>query len=528
MSKMITDKKDESIANGASGGGAGPSVRVEDEPTFARFCALLGACCAVVGCVALWMTTIGGRTNLYFGPGWGGLLLFIGVCGLLFHAVIDKDLQFRLMYLVLGGLLFVVGVGVSLMPYPGHMGGLFGVGFLCLFTALLFVLAVLRHETDAVWRDRVQRGLLAAGALMALIGLIGGTISTDFLTPYGLLLAILGLLYLLSFVGTRGGADDLAFRTGWVILAVGVLTFLIAACRSGLPPLFHALKWTTQPPAEYGIPYGLTLMVIGAAYAAAAYLTCSDAPLAVLTRRELGAFFYSPMAYLLLFGFTVIGWISFGVFFSLLYRAHEQKQPLIEPVVQYYLFSLLPALAMVFVVPVLTMRLLSEEKRAGTLEVLLTAPVEESTVVLSKFFAGLLMFLITWLPFFLFLIPMAVGGAPFDYRPLLSFTLGLTICGAGMVAMGLFFSSLTRNQLVGAVLTFAGMLCLTAIYLVRDFFREGSEFWTAVLKHVSFLDSWQDTLQGKVTPTIGLVFYASMAVFFLFLTVKVLESRKWW
>jgi ABC-2 type transport system permease protein len=528
MSKMITDKKDEPIANSVLAGGTGPSARVEDEPTFARLCALLGACCAVVGCVALWMTTIGGRTNLAFGPGWGGLLLFIGVCGLLFHAVIDKDLQFRLMYLGVGALLFIVGVGMCLLPYPTHMGGLFGAGFLSLFTALLFMLAVLRNETDVRRGNAIQSALLAAGALMALIGLIGGTISTDFLMPYGLLLAILGLLYLLSYVSTRSSADDMAFRVGWVILAVGGLTFLIAAGRSFLPPLFHALKWTTTQPAEYGIPYGLTLMAIGAAYAAAAYLTCSDAPLAVLTRRELGAFFYSPMAYLLLFGFTVIGWISFGIFFSLLYRAHEAKQPLIEPVVQYYLFSLLPALAMVFVVPVLTMRLLSEEKRAGTLEVLLTAPVEESTVVLSKFFAGLLMFLITWLPFFLFLIPMVVGGAPFDYRPLLSFALGLTICGAGMVGMGLFFSSLTRNQLVGAVLTFAGMLCLTAIYMVRDFSKEGGEFWAAVLKHVSFLDSWQDTLQGKVTPTIGLVFYASMAIFFLFLTVKVVESRKWW
>jgi len=130
-------------------------------------------------------------------------------------------------------------------------------------------------------------------------------------------------------------------------------------------------------------------------------------------------------------------------------------------------------------------------------------------------------------PFFLLLIPLA-AGAPFDYRPLMSFALSLVVAGAGMVAMGLFFSSLTRNQLVSAVLTFAGMLVLTSVYLIQEFFREGGGAWLAVLKHISYLESWQDTLQGKVTPNIGLVFYASMAVFFLFLTVKVLESRKWW
>ena len=312
-----------------------------------------------------------------------------------------------------------------------------------------------------------------------------------------------------------------------MLVALGLLTFLIAFGRSVLPPLFHHYKWTTAAPAEYFLPYGLTLMVLGAAYAVASYLTCSDAPLAVLTRRELEAFFYSPMAYLLLFGFTVIAWASFFLFFSTLWDASQHNQPLVEPVVRFYVFSLLPAVAMMFVVPVLTMRLLSEEQRSGTLEVLLTAPVEEPTVVLSKFIAGLMMFLFTWIPFFLFLIAMALGGAPFDYRPLLSFALGLAITGAGMVAIGLFFSSLTRNQLVGAVLTFAVMLCLVAAYVVRSYFQESAPTLSAILKHISFLDSWRDTLDGKVTPTIGLVFYASCAVFFLFLTVKVLESRKW-
>ncbi len=234
------------------------------------------------------------------------------------------------------------------------------------------------------------------------------------------------------------------------------------------------------------------------------------------------------MAYLLLFGFTVIGWVSFGLFFNSLWVAHERQIPLIEPVVQIYFFNLLPAIAMVFIVPVLTMRLVSEEKRSGTMEMLLTAPVEEPTVILSKFLAGWLMFLSIWAPFYLFLIGMAAAGAPFDYRPLLSYTLGLMVVGAGMVSMGLFFSTLTRNQLVSAVITFAAMLCLTAVFILGNFVQDSNSIWITVFKHLSFLNSWQETLQGKVTPDVGLVFYASMAVFFLFLSVKVLESRKWW
>jgi ABC-type transport system involved in multi-copper enzyme maturation permease subunit len=536
MSKAITERKD--AARGGPGfGGTGPSIRVEREPTAARIAALVGAALSVIGGVILWLTVIGERTNLAFGPGVGSLILFVGVCCLLVHAAVDRDVQFRLMYLAVAGACFVAGVVMCLLPFHSHVGGLFAGGFFALVAALLFVLAALRHDTDEGRRGIAQLIILGAGSLMVLIGLIGSFICagyrpanemTAFLLPYGALLAGLGLAYMLAFIGSRGASDDLSVLVGWVILAVGGLTFALALGYSVVPPLFHYFKWWHVTPADYFFPFGLILMVIGAAFAGAAYLTCSDAPLAVLTRRELAAYFFSPMAYLLFFGFSVIAWAAFGYFFSTLWFLSQHKQPVLEPVVQYYLFSLLPAFAMVFVVPVLTMRLVSEEKRSGTLEVLLTAPVEEPTVVLSKFIAGWLMFLATWVPFFLLLIPLAAAGAPFDYRPLMSFVLSLVVAGAGMVGMGLFFSSLTRNQLVAAVLTFAGMLVLTSVYLIQEFFREGGGAWLAVLKHMSYLESWQDTLQGKVTPNIGLVFYASMAVFFLFLSVKVLESRKWW
>src|SRR5260370_40137114 len=104
-----------------------------------------------------------------------------------------------------------------------------------------------------------------------------------------------------------------------------------------------------------------------------------------------------------------------------------QAVPTIEPIVQHYVFGFIPVVLLIFMVPILTMRLLSEEKRTGTLEVLLTVPVNETTVVMSKFLAALIFFLLAWLPWGLFLIALRIqDGKPFDFLPLLSFLLALT------------------------------------------------------------------------------------------------------
>jgi ABC-2 type transport system permease protein len=173
----------------------------------------------------------------------------------------------------------------------------------------------------------------------------------------------------------------------------------------------------------------------------------------------------------------------------------------------------------------MTMNLLSEENRSGTLEVLLTAPVSEGQIVLSKFLAALLTYMVTWAPAGLYLLAIPLsGGNPFDYRPLLSFLVCMLVWSAGFVAMGLFFSSLTRNLLVAAILTGAGMILLTVIYFPAHMLAERK--WTAILTHMSYLDTWLSSLEGKIIPR-QLLFPGSMAVLFLFLTYKVLESRKW-
>ncbi len=270
------------------------------------------------------------------------------------------------------------------------------------------------------------------------------------------------------------------------------------------------------------MPHGLLLVLLGIFYALTSLGLCSDNRLVVLTRRELGAQFCSPIAYIVLFAYVFAHWLAYWMYLGPMIDSGEPVQ---EPMIRGFILQWATVLFTIFIIPVLTMRLLSEEKRSGTMEVLLTAPVDESMVVLSKFLAAWMMFLFIWVPFLLFLAALRIeGGQSFDYRPLFSFFAGLGITGAGFIGMGVFFSSLTRNQIASGVLSFAGMLFLTLTFLLQGVFR--GSMWNSVLEHMSYINVWFDTLEGKLVP-IRLLFFTSMAIFWLYLSVKVLEARKW-
>jgi ABC-2 type transport system permease protein len=506
-----------------------PSLMSEDDPTVARFIGLAAASLVIVCGVFLAWNHFN-PTKYQFPTSWLVLGLVLGLVGLLFHAAYDQDVQFRRLYLIFGGAAFILGAFLCLLPFE-QVGGQFKSGFPCMALALVFTLAALRNEDDARLRNIFQLSIGAVGSALFLVGVVGGNIKGEFLLPYGLLLAILGLCYIAGFIALRGINDDLAYQGGWALGGVGALVFLIAFLRSLIPPLFYAWGWWGQTqPQSYLIPVGLLLMLIGLAAVAVSAGFCSDNRLAVLVRRELASFFYTPVAYLVLVGFTMITWIAFLIWFLAL----PSRSP--EPVIGSFLLQWPGVLMMLFGIPVLTMRLVSEEKRSGTLEVLMTSPTDEPVVVLSKFLACLLIFLLMWVPFGLFILAFRImGGAPFDYLPLLSFAVGLTVCGAGFVAAGLFFSSLARDQIVGAVLTFVFMMALTFVFLVPIILEQNSEHlpqWVkldlirAIVSHVSYIEVWMNGFKGKLMIA-PLLFFSSMTVWFLFLTVKVLEARKW-
>jgi ABC-2 type transport system permease protein len=501
-----------------------PSVMRNDDPTVARFIGLASAGLVVFGGMALILQAAGRVTPLAIGL--ATFLLTAGIAGLLFHAAFDWDVQFRRIYMVFGYVALIVGAFLAVVPYNNRAGALFGQGFLCLSLGLLFLLAFLRNETDEWMRNLAQIVIGVAGALMAVIGFIGGNIKGEFLTPIGAMLAVLGILFLAAFILSRGISDDRVYRIGQIVGAAGALVFLVALGRSLLPPLFYRWHWRDTQPADYLVPYGMLLMVLGVLYVCISLLLCSDRRFIVLARRELGTLFYSPIAYILLFVFVIAHWLAYLL---VLLRLINTEAAVPEPIVSAFILQWSAVISTIVVIPVLTMRLLSEEKRSGTLEVLLTAPVDEGAIVLSKFLAASLMFLVMWAPFALFLVYLRIGGnAEFDYRPLFSFAIGLAVTAAAFISMGVFFSSLTRSQVASGVLTFAGMLTLTLVFMVSGMLNSlvPSSAWVGVLKHMSYIDVWIDTLDGRLMPR-QLIFFVSMTVVWLFISVKVLEARKW-
>jgi ABC-2 type transport system permease protein len=490
-----------------------PSRLREDEPGLPRTFGLAGAVLLIFGSMALGFHLYGKAVRV--NPGVALFLMGLGLCGLLYHAAFDRDVAFRRLYLAFSLALLAVGAVLSLLPIPKELGDQLRYGAPCLLLALFFFLSAHRNEDDPGFRKLLELVFGGAGALLAVGGLLGGNLQGAFLLPMGVVFSVLGALYLTSFIASRGVADDHAYYAALGMTAAGLIVIVVAVVRAFVGPGGSA--WFTS--------FGVILLAVGLGYTLLGGGLASDSTLLILVRRELGAFFFSPITYLVLFGFTFFWFISWYFFVQEL-ASTDPRNPPIEPIVRSYLFQLFPVIMVIVSVPVLTMSVFSEESRSGTLEVLLTAPVSEGQVVFSKFLAALITYMVTWVPAGLYLLAIPLsGGNAFDYKPLLSYLVCMLVWSAGFVSMGLFFSSLTRNLLVAAVLCGAGMVVLTFIYfpahhpvLERD--------WGTVLTHMSYLDTWLSSLEGKIVPRF-LLFPATMTVLFLFLTYKVLESRKW-
>jgi ABC-type transport system involved in multi-copper enzyme maturation permease subunit len=396
----------------------------------------------------------------------------------------------------------------------------------------------IRNETDPSWRVSALGVIGGVGGVLALVGFVGGLLSQTFLVggdsgrPYGVLLVLIGMGYSWVFLTMEGVTSKLGHRAAIGLGLLGVLVILIALGRSILPTWFFAWGWIANRPTPYFVPAGLTLFFLGFLCASLSACLCLDYKFFVLFRRELASFFYSPIAYLVLLSFTIVASVTFGMFVNDIAPTMLGLGAVPEPIVTRYILTWLPVFCFILATPLLTMRLLSEENRTGSLEVLLTAPLDETVVVLSKLFAALVFFLLLWLPWGLCLISLRVeGGQPFEYRPLLIFYLTLAVSGANFLGMGLFFSSLTRNQVIAAVLTVTGTLLFFAMFFLQMQFMNQSDSVTSsallpILNHVSFIDMWISSLQGEITPRYYL-YQISATIFWAFLTVKVLESRRW-
>ncbi len=236
--------------------------------------------------------------------------------------------------------------------------------------------------------------------------------------------------------------------------------------------------------------------------------------------RELRAYFYSPLAYVVLGIFLLVNGFVFWIIVSFLSDPRARAgAPLEFFFGQTFFFWLI----LLFVTPILTMRLLSEERRSGTIEVLMTAPITEGQVVLSKFAAALLFYVVLWLPTVAY-AAIVDYHADVDWGPVAAGYLGVLGIGALFLAVGLFASSLTRSQLVSALLTFVLLIPLFSFGLLENLVNhEGAK---EVFGYLNLWSHMDDFAKG-IIDTRRLVYYVSAVVFFLFLAGRSLELKKW-
>jgi ABC-2 type transport system permease protein len=249
----------------------------------------------------------------------------------------------------------------------------------------------------------------------------------------------------------------------------------------------------------------------------------------IIAKKELRTYFTSPIAYVIMTVFMVL--VGF-FFYSLVYWFNAQAMQMAQN--QYYanqininqmLFSPLfhnISIILLLMLPLLTMRLFAEEKKIGTEELLYTSPISVSEIILGKFLASLLVLLAMLSLTALLSIFTFLYGKP-ELAPVLMGYLGLFLLGAAFIAIGLFFSSVTDNQIVAAVLTFGALLLFWIISWASN---AATGFWKDVLNYVSFFQHFDNMTQG-ILDTTDVVYYLSFAFFGLFLTHTAIQSRRW-
>jgi ABC-2 type transport system permease protein len=248
----------------------------------------------------------------------------------------------------------------------------------------------------------------------------------------------------------------------------------------------------------------------------------------IIFRRELRSYFVSPIAYLLLtmfaliFGFFFWNLLGYFVLMGMEAQMRGQVPPMnINEQIIRPLMSNASVIGLFFI-PMITMRLFAEEKRTGTIELLATSPVRDMEVILGKWLAALALYasmlLLTALNFtFLF-----VYGNP-DWKPLAIGYLGLLLQAGGLLAIGAFISTLTKNQIIAGAATFAICLLLWVLEWVSGY---ETATWAQVLAYMSVVTHFESFAKG-VLDTKDAIFYLTVIFLGLFFTARSMESLRW-
>lgn len=232
-----------------------------------------------------------------------------------------------------------------------------------------------------------------------------------------------------------------------------------------------------------------------------------------MAQHEIGAYFLSPIAYAVSAIFLFTAGLAFGL--GTVTQGGEASMR--------GLFDFWIILILAFVLPMLTMRLMSEELRSGTIETLMTAPITEAEVVVGKFLGAFAFFVILMASLLVFPIMLGCYGS-LDLGLLTCHYIGLLLLGALYISVGLFFSTMTKHQVISVLASFTLLALMT---FASHALAQQTEGWIKVLlQQMSIRTHFQDFVRGTLDLN-HLVFFVTTTAFFLFISVKTLETRRW-
>jgi ABC-2 type transport system permease protein len=249
-----------------------------------------------------------------------------------------------------------------------------------------------------------------------------------------------------------------------------------------------------------------------------------------IAQKELRSYFVSPIAYVFIGFFALLYGYFYVVSLNFLVRVSMQAGmgmggPQTININEYMMRPLLgnTAVIMLLILPLMTMRTYAEEKRSGTIELLLSSPLTGVQIIIGKFLGVMTLFTVMLAVTFIHVGILFVYGEP-ELGPILSGYLGLWLMGGAFISVGLLISSVTSNQMVAGMGTFFVLLLLWVISWVGD--PSSGSTTTQVLGYLSILDHFEDFSKG-VIDTKHLAYYVSFITFGLFLTAKSVESERW-
>ncbi len=234
----------------------------------------------------------------------------------------------------------------------------------------------------------------------------------------------------------------------------------------------------------------------------------------VITKRELGSYFVSPIAYAVGAAFLLLS----GLFFALPYFLGSREASL-----RNWMQTIVVLL--LFVAPMLTMKLLAEEKQSGTIELLLTSPLRDWELVIGKFLAALGLWLSILAVTLVYPIILKIFGDP-DVVPMVTGYLAMILMGAAMLAVGVLSSALSPNQIVAVMVGFALLLILWIAGALQNPFGGPSSAIGNIFAYLSLTEHMGDLMKGVVDSR-DLIYYLSIVIGSLFISTRLLEARRW-